>query len=226
VLTAADTFSSADRVECNMCGWSGKHFYPNTGPGYYERHSMCPGCRASDRYRSLYEVLRRHTSAFEADSRVVEVAPLRSLEQIFLSYPDVNYVSFDIERHAMERGDITHMQYSDDSVDWFICFHVLEHISQEEAALDEIHRVLRPGGSALFQVPIDWEASCTREYGAPDPRDVNHVRRHGRDFSQRIVDRGFAVEQIDIVDCLGSDVTSRAGLSLEPIFRAKAIKRA
>jgi SAM-dependent methyltransferase len=224
LLTGADAVRHDGFVTCNLCGWSGRRFYPNTGAGYHEHDSICPGCMASDRYRSLYEIMRRCTSVFTPGNRIVEVAPLRSLETIFRKYPGLDYVSFDIELHAMERGDITNMRYRDDSVDWFICFHVLEHIPDEPAALREMHRILRPGGAALLQVPVDWAASATREYGAPDPRDVDHVRRHGRDFAERIAAAGFDVEKIDPVGRLDMALISREGLSPEPIFMARAVK--
>jgi hypothetical protein len=224
VLTGADTVRHDSFVTCNLCGWSGRRFYPNTGAGYHEQDSICPGCMASDRYRSLYEIMRRCTSVFTPGNKIVEVAPLRSLETIFRRYPGLDYVSFDIELHAMERGDITNMRYENDSVDWFICFHVLEHVPDEAAALAEMHRVLRPGGSALLQVPMDWAASATREYGAPDPRDVGHVRRHGRDFAQRIAAAGFDVNKLDPVGRLDMALISREGLSPEPIFMATAVK--
>jgi SAM-dependent methyltransferase len=224
VRTCSDAVWPRHAVVCNFCGWAGRHFYRNTGPGYDEANSICPGCLASDRYRSLFELLRNKTSAFESGSRVVEVAPLRSLETIFRVSPGVDYTSFDIEQRAMERGDITNMRYETDSVDWFICFHVLEHLPDEATALDEIHRVLRAGGSAVFQVPVDWDAASTREYGAPDPRDVGHVRRHGRDFGQRIAEHGFAVDQITAGSYLSSRLIFQAGLSPEPIYVARAIK--
>jgi hypothetical protein len=84
--------------------------------------------------------------------------------------------------------------------------------------------VLRPGGSALFQVPVDWQAACTREYPAPDPRDVGHVRRHGRDFGQRLARHGFAIDQIVPGLDVSPRLVARAGLSPEPIFLATAIK--
>ena len=46
----------------------------------------------------------------------------------------------------MEWGDITAMRYADRSVDWFICFHVLEHIPDEGAALAEIAVSCAPEG--------------------------------------------------------------------------------
>ena len=208
-------------VVCNLCGWSGRRFYRNTGPGYDERDSLCAGCLTPDRYRTLFEVLRRRTSVFEPGVRVIEVAPLISMEQIFVSRPEVDYTSFDIERHAMEVGDITAMRYPDASADWFICFHVLEHIPDEPAALAEIHRVLRPGGQAVLQVPVDWHVDATREYGAPDPRDVGHVRRHGRDFADRITAAGFEVTRVDVADLVDAAYIRRHGLSTEPIFLAR-----
>ena len=220
--SAADVFARKPIVSCNLCGWTGRSFYRNTGPGYDEFSSVCPGCLASDRYRSLFAVLRDRTTAFAPGSRVIEVAPLLSLQTLFLNSPGVDYTSFDIERHAMEQGDITAMRYADRSVDWFICFHVLEHIPDDGAALAEIHRVLRAGGAALFQVPVDWQAPSTREYPAPDPRDVGHVRRYGSDFGERLTRHGFAVEQV--APDVSGRMIARAGLSAEPIFVATAVK--
>lgn len=222
--SAADVLARKSTVACNLCGWTGRSFYRNTGPGYDEFNSICPGCLASDRYRSLFDVLCARTTAFTPGSRVVEVAPSRTLETIFLNSEGVDYTSFDIGRHAMERGDITAMRYADSSVDWFICFHVLEHIPDEGAALGEIRRVLRAGGSALFQVPIDWHTASTRDYPAPDPRDVGHVRRHGRDFGERLTRHGFAVDQIEPGHGKTDELVAQAGLSTEPIFLATAVK--
>lgn len=222
-LAARDAVVRNHRFRCNLCGWSGTGFYPNTGPGYDERNSICPGCLSSDRYRSLLEVLRHRTTAFSAGSRVVEVAPLPSLSAVFLSAPGVLYTSFDLERYAMERGDLTDMRFETGSVDWFICFHVLEHVPEEALALEEMRRVLKPGGAAVIQVPIDWEADATREYPGPDLRDVGHVRRHGRDFPERVGRFGFNVESVDPFEVAGRQAASVAGLSDEPIFIASAV---
>jgi SAM-dependent methyltransferase len=130
-------------------------------------------------------------------------------------------VSFDLERHSMERGDITAMRFEDASLDYFVCFHVLEHIPDEAAALAEIRRVLRPGGEVVLQVPIDWDVEHTREYDAPDPRDVGHVRRHGRDFAARIERAGFTVRSYSAPDVVGAEAAARLGLDPEPIFIAR-----
>ncbi|MFC4784708.1 glycosyltransferase [Nocardioides sp. MAHUQ-72] len=215
-----------DRRECNVCGWTGPRFFPNTGPGYHEQSVTCPGCSCQDRHRSLLALLVGRTDMLEGGRRVIEVAPMRGFEALMQAQPGLDYTSFDIERHAMEQGDITRMRYQDDSVDYFICFHVLEHIPDADAALDEIHRVLAPGGTAVFQVPVDWEAPSTREYDAPDPRDVGHVRQYGSDFPKVLERAGFDVERCSVVDLLPAGTVRRFGMSPEPIFLARKTGRA
>jgi SAM-dependent methyltransferase len=206
--------------ECNVCGWRGHAFYPSTGPGYHDLGVICPGCGCLDRHRSLLALLLNKTDIFFNVQRVVEVAPMRGFEALMRLQPYLDYTSFDLERHAMEHGDITAMRYETDSQDYFLCFHVLEHISDDGAAIKEIHRVLRPGGAAILQVPLDWHVEATREYDAPDPREVGHVRRYGRDFSDRLAQAGFEVRHLSVLDVCPPNMVRRFGLSPEPIFFA------
>ena len=206
--------------ECNVCGWTGRSFYPMTGPGYHERATICPGCGCQDRHRSLLALLLATTTLFAPGTQVVEVAPMRGFESLLQSQQGIDYTSFDLARHAMEQGDITAMRFPTGSVDYFICFHVLEHIPDERSALAEIHRVLKPGGVAVIQVPVDWHVPSTREYPAPDPRDVNHVRRHGADFPERIAAAGFDVAGRSVVEAFDPAIVGRFGMSPEPIFFA------
>jgi SAM-dependent methyltransferase len=220
-LWLGDLLPGGARVECNLCGWRGRRFYPNTGPGYDDLDTTCPGCRGLARHRSLVAILHAATDFFADGKRVIEVAPMRGFEEICRKHPGLDYTSFDLERHAMETGDITAMRWADESVDYFVGFHVLEHIPDEAKALDEIRRVLRVGGGAVLQVPIDWHVESTVEYPGPNPRDVGHVRRHGRDFAQRVASRGFEVQAITASSVVGREQFSRHGLSDEPVFIAR-----
>jgi SAM-dependent methyltransferase len=50
-------------------------------------------------------------------------------------------------------GDATRMPFPDDSFDLVIASEVMEHIPADQNALDEVARVLRPGGVAAVTVP-------------------------------------------------------------------------
>jgi SAM-dependent methyltransferase len=50
-------------------------------------------------------------------------------------------------------GDATSMPFADDSFDLVIAAEVMEHIPADQAAMGEVARVLRPGGTAAVTVP-------------------------------------------------------------------------
>jgi SAM-dependent methyltransferase len=51
------------------------------------------------------------------------------------------------------RADATHLPFADETFDKVLMTEVLEHIPEEQAALREIRRVLRPGGRYVLSVP-------------------------------------------------------------------------
>ncbi|OGY50097.1 MAG: hypothetical protein A3J59_04750 [Candidatus Buchananbacteria bacterium RIFCSPHIGHO2_02_FULL_56_16] len=51
-------------------------------------------------------------------------------------------------------GDIHHLPLADDSTDAIICLAVLEHVENPLVAVQEIRRVLKPGGRCLLYVPF------------------------------------------------------------------------
>lgn len=227
LLSVGDLVSSgkAGRVTCNICGWQGGRFYPNAGSGYYEEDTACPRCHCIDRYRALAAILEKRTEFFENGSSVIEVAPVRTFQAYSLwRKKNENYVSFDLENFGMEKGDITNMRFADDSADYFLCFHVLEHVPDDGTALSEIHRVLKPGGKAILQVPIDYSIDEIVEYGAPNPFETGHVRRYSQNgFAERIADRGFSVETISADQVFDAETIARHGLSREPVFVAQKL---
>jgi len=52
------------------------------------------------------------------------------------------------------RGDLTSIYYPDNSFDKIFCISVIEHITNGEHALDELWRVLKPGGRLLLTMDI------------------------------------------------------------------------
>jgi len=88
------------------------------------------------------------------------------------------------------RADATALPCADDAMDLVVAFDVLEHIDDDDAAVREIHRVLRPGGVALIAVPVD-----PRLWSAHDEA-VGHVRRYTRSELLDLFNRnGFVIER-------------------------------
>ena len=55
-----------------------------------------------------------------------------------------------------QRGDVAHMPFESESFDFVVCVAVFKNFPDPVAALDEIHRVLRPGARAsIFDLRKD-----------------------------------------------------------------------
>ena len=54
------------------------------------------------------------------------------------------------------RADALHLPFEDHSFDRIIASEVMEHIPDDEAAMRELHRILKPGGIVAVTVPRRW----------------------------------------------------------------------
>lgn len=142
-------------------------------------------------------------------------APLASR----LRAADVEYLSGDLEPGAGERVlDLRDLDLPDASFDLVLCLHVLEHVDDDARALRELRRVLRPGGTAILQVPRrpgptleDPAATSPAERLARFGQE-DHVRIYGDDYPQRLEAAGFAV-RIDVFrDALSPEERRRFAL--------------
>ena len=83
---------------------------------------------------------------------------------------------------ATVRGDATRLPFPDDTFDRVIAAEILEHVPDDERAMAELARVLRPGGMAAVTVPRRWpERVCwalSEEYHLAEG---GHVRIYAGD---------------------------------------------
>lgn len=98
---------------------------------------------------------------------------------------------------AVARADGLRLPFADGSFDRIIASEVLEHVGDDVAVLDELHRVLRPGGRLAATVPAAIpEQICwwlTDEYHAPKS-EGGHVRIYGRpELHTKLAAAGFEV---------------------------------
>jgi SAM-dependent methyltransferase len=114
------------------------------------------GCGAG---RHAFEALRRgaHVVALDTDE-----GELRQVTAMFAAMHEAGEVRGDARATAVA-ADATAMPFPDGCFDRVIAAEVLEHIPADQAAMNEIARVLRPGGVAAVTVPA-WlpERICWR----------------------------------------------------------------
>lgn len=84
-------------------------------------------------------------------------------------------------------GTAYHIPVEDASFDSAICSAVLEHLEEPELALRECHRVLKPGGVAIYSVPFIWHLH-------EEPRDFYRFSKYGLQYLFEKV--GFEVVEL------------------------------
>lgn len=89
------------------------------------------------------------------------------------------------------QGDLTRLPFPDSTFDVITALDVLEHIREDEGALREIHRVLRPGGVLLASVP------AFRFLWGPHDTALQHFRRYtAGEVALRMQRAGFRISKL------------------------------
>lgn len=112
-----------------------------------------------------------------------------------------NVVGLDLSENALRlckekslgnviRGDITRLPFFHEQADLVLATDVIEHVDDDQAAIREITRVLKPGGAALIAVPafeLLW---------GPQDEFAQHKRRYRkREVEKMLSDAGLIVER-------------------------------
>lgn len=91
----------------------------------------------------------------------------------------------------IREGDAQHLEFPDQCFDVVYAYGVLMHVERIDAAIDEIHRVLRPGGHALVVLYHRWSwywllvrLSGTNVESEPGDPPINRV--HSRAEARRL----------------------------------------
>lgn len=116
-------------------------------------------------------------------------APFQGLLKETHLGPTTRYLCMDYSPEGPPNvvGDIHHLPFADAYCEGIVCLAVLEHILEPQRAVDEMYRVLRPGGELFGYVPFLYPY-----HGAPS--DYWRFTEHGvehllRNFSEVELER-------------------------------------
>ena len=114
----------------------------------------------SPHYRNKMAFVRSALSKVPRDSRILDVGcGYGEYMELFREMGFSNVSGLDTDRKALEGQECVvlcageSMPFKPSSFDVVTCISVLEHAEDDRRVLDEIRRVLRPGGIAIIVVP-------------------------------------------------------------------------
>jgi SAM-dependent methyltransferase len=220
-LKLVSVFYRGSDVTCPVCNKSFKKFLPY-GRISSRENALCPNCLSLERHRLMWLYLKEKTSFFDQKQHVLHIAPEACFIKPFEKVHGDNYITADIESPlAKVKMDIHKIPFDQNSFDVVLCNHVLEHVRDDIRAINEIHRVLKPGGFAIMQVPFFAPVPDTtfEDPSITDKRERekifgqdDHVRKYGKDYITRISKGGLNPFEDPFVNELPETTRKKFGL--------------
>lgn len=168
-------------VYCPCCGWIGPGFLATANWRAATFQSRCPLCDSRSRHRGLHGLLP-HLLEEIPDGPVLVFAPERVILDQLAHLSGLPVVTTDLHSYDVDYSgeDIQHLSFGNEEYAMILCNHVLEHVPDDDRALQECARILKPGGIAIFTVPGDFPKRETWIFDKTD--DSGHYRHYGMDI--------------------------------------------
>lgn len=184
--------------------------------GAGKRLAGCPYCGATDRERLVYTYLKHELNIYsKPQTKILHIAPEMIIANQFVKHLFTNYACGDFYaegQHAeyskefVKYMDVQNLPFANNSFDLIICNHVLEHVSDEKKAMQELYRVLEKNGIAILQVPFSPVLETTISDPTIIDKDIlekrfgqkDHVRLFGKDYKAKLESCGFRVQEIKL----------------------------
>ena len=200
-LLKGDTFT--DPID----GKSFKMFLPY-GYGNQRNNVLSPSTLSLERHRLLWLYLNNETDFFTSKIKknVLHFAPEQAFYKRFRNQKNIVYTTTDLFSPLADvKADICSLPFENNQYDVILCNHVLEHIPDDTKAMQELFRVLKPGGMAILQIPQDLNREQTfADDTITDQKEraklfgqYDHVRVYGRDYFDKLRSIGFRVVEED-----------------------------
>lgn len=157
-------------------------------------------------------IYQRHLIAYKESANlisgtVLEIGSGEGYGIIELAPKTEHYIAVDkyetlIPEELKEKNNITFIHsevpplkgIEDESIDFVVSFQVIEHIKNDELFIQEIHRVLKPGGKAILTTPNIFMSLS---------RNPWHIREYNPEQMREILKSSF--EDVELKGVFGND---------------------
>ena len=207
-----------NNVECPVCEKSFKKFLPYGYNEFQRENVLCPYDLTLERHRLMWVYLKTKSNFFTADLKVMHIAPEQCFYKLFRNQKNLDYTTGDLESPLADiHFDLHKIPLEDNQYDVIFCNHVMEHVENDVQCMQELLRIMKPGGWGIFQVPIDRTRDTTYEDASiTDPKErekhfwqYDHVRLYGTNYPDVLRSAGFEVEEYDYREELDEETYNR-----------------
>ena len=190
------------------------------GYGTQRNNVLSPSTLSLERHRLLWLYLQNETNFFTSTEKikVLHFAPEQEFYKRFKKQTNLEYTTTDLLSPLADvKADICNLPFQDNTYDIILCNHVLEHIPDDTKAMQELYRVMKPGGMGIFQIPQDLKRNVTfSDDSITDQKErakifgqYDHVRVYGRDYFDKLRTIGFRVEEVDYNNTIPSNLVEK-----------------
>ena len=216
-------------VICPICSSKFKAFAPYGRNN--RKNALCLNCGSLERHRLIWKYMNETLDFFHTtrNIRLLHFAPESVFYDSLSRMDNIEYLPCDLDPEKypyqgeikVQKIDITKIPYKNESFDFILCNHVLEHIPNDKLALAELFRVMKTEGGGIFQVPINYNheetyedfnlTTAERRISAFGQHD--HVRVYGRDYKDKLAGVGFNVTADEFVKGFTSEELQKFGIN-------------
>lgn len=150
------------------------------------------------RRKIIYNLIKQYRSGFGKDIKILDTGCgtgmlLKEMESFGVCYGiDISQRAVDFCKNRgignVQIADAANIPYSDNTFDVVVALDVIEHIKDDENALKEIYRALKPQGMAIIAVPAFMFL-----WGVTDVISQHYRRYTLSELRKKIEDRHFSI---------------------------------
>lgn len=190
-------FYKENKYQCNICNFRMSKFIE-----LENKDRLCPKCASFSRTRRLWSVLENRVQA----KKILHFSPSNSIKNKLEAIKNVEYITSDFagEFDALKNLNIEAIDEPENCYDLIICYHILEHIQNDNLAMKELYRILRPQGICIIQTPFKTGEIYENDSVKTDEERLGHFgqKDHLRIYSpkglmKRLNNAGFKTNVLE-----------------------------